>query len=107
MEWKPERSPPRGEQSIPLETFLGGMETHSTAGAYGAYRYPLKPSLVEWKQKVELIKPEADIPLKPSLVEWKHGKEAGRIGDPVASLKPSLVEWKLEDFRKPDQADMP
>ena len=37
-----------------LETFLSGMETRCSAGYPECSRPPLKPSLVEWKQRILL-----------------------------------------------------
>ena len=49
VEWKPSEGGSRGEGDLPLETFLGGMETISISTILLNKITTLKPSLVEWK----------------------------------------------------------
>ena len=51
MEWKPPLLLRRGAGAASLETFLSGMETGTGAADGGHRGDPLKPSLVEWKQR--------------------------------------------------------
>ena len=86
-----------------LETFLGGMETDEDLGGAGEV-VPLKPSLVEWK----LASASRRISPLPPLETFLGGMETWRRGvrtTPTPSLKPSLVEWKPATSSGPEEKE--
>ena len=111
--------PPSPHARLRLETFLSGMETSETKAIRRRVPDPLKPSLVEWKLRMQLQVVRLLTVLETflsgmettentyyivsqlvNLETFLSGMETTSKGEEKTmkiTLKPSLVEWK-HDF---------